>query len=226
MMIQFVADIRERRSLLRLLRRALRPQGKRYFTLFDRHLALCVEGLQALVALLSNVKDPDGRVREIEAIEKRADSVVDEMRVALAQVWLPPLPRVAMIELINRLDDILDLSEDAAQSLLLYHVTRLPPEAVKLADLALEATRKLQSAVAQLARLSRPGAILALCAEVDALEAQADHVMRSAMSRLFREESDARQLVKLKAIYEVLESLTDKCKEVGNDLEAIVLRHG
>jgi uncharacterized protein Yka (UPF0111/DUF47 family) len=67
--------------------------------------------------------------------------------------------------------------------------------------------------------------MLRLCQQVDDIEAQADHVMRAAMSRLFRDETDARQLVKFKAIYEQLESLTDKCKDVGNVLEAIVLKY-
>src|SRR5882672_74432 len=134
--------------------------------------------------------------------------------------------RTVVYGLINRLDDILDLAEDAAQSLHLYHVTRLTPEAVRLAELAVLSAEKLQSAVAQLRQIESPRSILALCAEVDLLESQADHVMRAAMARLFREESDASQLVKLKAIYELLESLTDRCKDVGNAIEGIVLRHG
>ena len=70
--------------------------------------------------------------------------------------------------------------------------------------------------MAQLAQIESPRSILALCTEVDLLEAQADHVMRAAMARLFREENDASQLVKLKAIYELLESLTARCKDVAN----------
>ncbi|MFO0009438.1 MAG: DUF47 domain-containing protein, partial [Betaproteobacteria bacterium] len=137
----------------------------------------------------------------------------------------PPFGRVQVYALANHLDDVLDVCEDAAQSLHLYHVTRVTPEAVRLAELAVDSALKLQSAIGQLAQLQQPRTILALCAEVDELESQADHLMRAAMSRLFREEPDAHQLVKLKAVYEVLESLTDKCKEVAKDVEAIVLRH-
>jgi predicted phosphate transport protein (TIGR00153 family) len=217
---------RERRTLARRLRWLLRPRDRRFFTLFNRHAALCVEGLGALAALLANVTDPDGRVRDVETIEKGADRVVDEVRQLLGRSLFPPFSRTIVYDLINRLDDILDLAEDAAQSLHLYHVTRLTPEAVRLAELAVSSAEKLQSAVMQLAQLESPRSILALCAEVDLLEAQADHVMRAAMARLFREESDASQLVKLKAIYELLESLTDRCKDVGNAIEGIVLKHG
>jgi predicted phosphate transport protein (TIGR00153 family) len=220
------AEGRERRTVARRLRWRLRPRDARFNRLFDRHAALCVDGLRALAALLADVNDPDGRVRDIEAIEKGADRVVDEVRQLLGRSWFPPFARSIVYDLINRLDDILDLTEDAAQSLHLYHVTRLTPEAVRLAELAVTSAEKLKSAVAQLAQIERPRSILALCAEVDLLEAQADHVMRAAMARLFREENDASQLVKLKAIYELLESLTDRCKDVANAVATIVLKHG
>jgi uncharacterized protein len=217
---------RERRTVARRLRWRLRPRDRRFHELFERHVALCVDGLRALAALLADVSDPAGRVRDVEAIEKGADRVVDEVRQLLARSWFPPFTRSIVYDLINRLDDILDLAEDAAQSLHLYHVTRLTPESVRLAELAVASAEKLQTAVAQLRRIQSPRSILALCAEVDLLESQADHVMRAAMARLFREEGDARQLVKLKAIYELLESLTDRCKDVANAIETIVLKHG
>ena len=226
MAARFAPEIRERRSAWRSLVRALRPVDRTFFACFAQQAQLCVEALSALVQLLANTADPDGRVREIEAIEKRADSVVDETRAALRRSLFPPYGRMVVHELSNSIDDILDVAEDAAQSLLLYHVTAVTPEAQRLAELALTAASRLQQAIAQLPRLDHPRAILALCAEVDDLEAQADHVQRTAMSNLFRVETEAAQLVKMKAIYEVLEELTDRCKDVANEIEAIVLRQG
>jgi predicted phosphate transport protein (TIGR00153 family) len=225
-MMYFTSDSRDRRNAWRALWLALWPRDRRFFALFDTHAKLCVEGLRALVLLLGDLSDPDGRVREIEAIEKRADGVVDEVHALLQRSLFPPFGRMTVHGLINRLDDVLDITEDAAQSVHLYHVTRVTSDAVRLAELAVAGMEKLQSAVAQLAALNAPRAIRALCAEVDALEAQADHVMRAAMSKLFREEPDARQIVKLKAVYELLESLTDVCKDVASDVHAVVLKHG
>jgi predicted phosphate transport protein (TIGR00153 family) len=220
---RFVQERREQRSVWRsVLRRVIR-RDRRFFSLFDRQAQLCVEGLTALAQLLADVRDPGGRVREIEAIEKRADGVVAETLALLRRSWLPPFPRPAIHALINRLDDILDLAEDVAQSLNLYHVTAMTPEAGRLADLAVQGAESLRRAVAGLeAADARP--VLALCEEVDRLEAQADHVYRSAMSKLFREEPDTRQLVKLKAIYELLEELTDKCKDAAAEVQALALR--
>lgn len=221
---RFVQERPERRGGLPSTLRRLVWRDRRFFPLFNRHAQLCAEGLNALAQLLADVRDPNGRVREIEAIEKRADSVVAETRALLRRSWLPPFPRSAVHALINRLDDILDLAEDVAQSLHLYHVTAMTAEARRLADLAVRSAEALQRAVAGLEPSADARTVLALCEEVDALEAEADHVYRSAMSKLFREEPDTRQLVKLKAIYELLEELTDKCKDAAAEVQALALR--
>lgn len=221
---KFVAERREQQRPIRSVLRRLMPRDRRFFALFDRHAELCVEGVTALAQLLADVRDPGGRVREIEALEKRADGVVDETMTLLGRSPLPPFPREAIHALINRLDDVLDLTEDVAQSLHLYHVTSLTPDAHRLADLAVQGAHKLRDAVAQLQSLDDPRAALVLCHEVDELEAQADHVMRAAMSKLFREEPDTRQLVKLRAIYELLEQLTDACKHAAAEVQALAVR--
>lgn len=221
---QFVAERGDRRRPVRSLLRRLVPRDRRFYALFERQAGLCVEGVEALAHLLADVRDPGGRVRDIEEIEKRADGVVGETLTLLRRALFPPFPRAAIHGLINRLDDVLDLTEDAAQSLHLYHVTAVTADAQRLADLGVQATRKLQQAVKALCSTDDPRQALTLCDEVDDLEAQADHVMRAAMSRLFREEQDARQLVKLRSIYELLEELTDKCKHAAADVEALALR--
>jgi hypothetical protein len=222
----FVPERREGASRWRALLRRLRPRGARLFELLDRHAALCVEALQATVALLGDLSDPDRRVREIEALEKRADAVVDEFGAALRPAWLPPFPAPLLLALANDMDDIIDLAEDAAQSVHLYHLTSATPEAIRLAELAVAGSARLQQALRALGQPDATRSAAALCREVDELEAQADHVMRAAMARLFREETDARELVKLKAVYELLEGLTDCCKDAAHRIESLVLKYG
>lgn len=209
----------------RTLLMRLRLRDRRFYPLFQLHVQLCRGAVEALLALLADLEDPRGMVREIEALEKRADRIVDDVHAAVRRSIFPPHPRSSIVDLINRLDDILDLTEDAAQTIHLYHVTALTPEAMRLAQLALDAVRRIEQAVGLLSQPSAGQQILALCAQVDDLEAQADHVLRSAMSKLFREEPDARELIKLRAVYEVLEELTDVCKDVAAGMEAIVLGH-
>ncbi|HXW65819.1 MAG TPA: DUF47 family protein [Burkholderiaceae bacterium] len=212
-------------NLWRALLMRLRFRDRRFVPLFNLHAQLCVGAIEALVRLLTDLSDPHGMVREIEAMEKRADAIVDEVHAAVRRSVFPPHPRAAIVDLINRLDDILDLTEDAAQTIHLYHVTAVTSEAIRLAQLALESVRHIETAVAILAEPQRGREVLSLCTRIDDLEAQADHVLRAGMSRLFRDEPDARELIKLRAVYEVLEGLTDVCKDVAAEMEAIVLGH-
>lgn len=225
MTVHFAPERAEPRSLWRLLRRHLWPRDARFFPLFDQQAQYAVESLRALVQLLADPRDPGGKLREIESLEKRADVTMDEVRGLLGRALFPPFARGTVLDFANRFDDILDLAEDAAESVHLYHATTMTSEAQRLAQLSVDAAEALQNAVRRLQRLERPREVLRLCQQVHAFESQADHVMRAAMSRLFRDETDARQLVKFKAIYEQLESLTDKCKDVANAIEGIVLKY-
>jgi hypothetical protein len=226
MLVHFVPERREGASRWRAVLRRLRPRGARLFALLDRHAEVCIDAMRSLVLLLDDLADPSRHVREIEALEKRADAVVDEFGAVLRRTWLPPFPAPPLLALANDMDDIADLAEDAAQSVHLYHLTRVTPEAVRLAELAVASTEKLRQALRALAQPDGSRSAAQLCREVDQIEAQADHVMRSAMSRLFRDESDAREIVKLKAVYELLEALTDCCKDAAHRIESLVMKYG
>jgi len=89
----------------------------------------------------------------------------------------------------------------------------------------LSCCEKVRASVALLDNMHNAPEILALCADIDRLESDADHVMRAAMSKLFREEPDVRNLIKLKAVYEILESVTDRCEDVANILEGILVEN-
>jgi predicted phosphate transport protein (TIGR00153 family) len=215
---------RESQFWRRLINR-LRVRDPRFYPLFLGQAALCVQALDALLRLLQDPADPQGMVREIEALEKRADGIVQQVQIAVRRSVFPPYPRPAIVEFTNHLDDLLDLTEDAAEILLLYHVTRVTPEALKLAQLANDAARRLESAIGLLSDPLNSRDILSLCRQVHALEAEADHVLRAAMSTLFREETDLRELIKLRALYEVLERLTDVAKDIAARLSSLVLGH-
>jgi uncharacterized protein Yka (UPF0111/DUF47 family) len=124
------------------------------------------------------------------------------------------------------MDDVLDLIQDTGESLVLYDIQSVTTEATQLAELLLRCTERVQSAVKLLVSMADAPAMLAICLEIDRLESEADKVMRGAVSRLFRDEADVRQVIKLKAVYEALESATDKCQDVANVIESVVLENG
>ena len=206
----------------------LMPREGRFFTLFDQHAAFVVQGSIELVELLrhfGNNGDRTARVARILELEHSADRVTRETVSLLHQTFVTPLDRDDIHRLISRMDDVLDLIQDVTEALQLYDIQRLTPEAVQLAELLMECCTRMQQAVKQLATLEDSARILKLCNEIDSLESQADTVMRTAISKLFREESDVRQLIKLETVYQLLEAATDQCEDVANIIEGVVLEH-
>jgi uncharacterized protein Yka (UPF0111/DUF47 family) len=117
------------------------------------------------------------------------------------------------------------MMEDAAQTISLYDLKTVTPEAKRLAELCLACCEKVQQAVGMLHSMDNAQKMVAICEEIDRLESDADHVMRAAMSKLFRDEPDVRNLIKMKAIYEILETVTDRCEDVANIIEGIIVEN-
>ena len=201
------------------------PTEGKFFDLFVEHADLCVKGAKEMVALMTNFDDLEIRVHAIERIEKQADKVTHECIDLLHKTFITPIERDDIHQLITRMDDILDLLEDAGQTISLYDIKAITPEAKRLAELCLDCTEKVRAAVLLLHNMDNSSEILTICAEIDRLESDADHVMRAAMSKLFREEPDVRNLIKLKAIYEILETVTDRCEDVANIIEGIIVEN-
>lgn len=205
------------------------PREGKFFDLFNAHAEQIVAGGRELAALMSkigdSVKTADGHAHTIDSIETRADRITHETITLLHRTFITPFDRDAIHQLISRMDDILDLIQDIAESLVLYDIRKVSQEARQLADISLSCCERVKSVVALLPDMGNAQAILKTCEEIDQLESNADHVMRSAISRLFRDEPDVLQVIKLKAIYELLEMVTDRCEDVANIIEGIVLEN-
>ena len=203
----------------------LMPTEGKFFEYFIQHGELCVKGGKEMVALMTNFDDLEHRVHAIESVEKQADKITYAALDLLHKTFITPIDRDDIHKLITRMDDILDLMEDAAQTISLYDIKAITPEAKRLAELCQACCEKVLAAVSLLHNMDHAREILAICSEIDKLESDADHVMRAAMSKLFREEPDVRNLIKLKAIYEILESVTDRCEDVANIVEGIIVEN-
>ena len=201
------------------------PTEGKFFELFSQHADLCVKGAKEMVSLMTNFDDLENRVHAIEGIEKEADKVTHATIEMLHKTFITPIDRDDIHQLITRMDDILDLLEDAAQTISLYDIKVITPEAKRLAELCLACAEKVRLAVSLLHNMDNSPQIREYCHEIDRLESDADHVMRAAMSKLFRDEPDVRTLIKLKAIYEILETVTDRCEDVANIIEGIIVEN-
>jgi uncharacterized protein len=195
---------------------------------FDHFVDLAEHILQAsheLAELMASFDDVERRAYNIETIEKNGDKITHAAVELLHKTFITPLDRDAIHQLITNMDDILDLIEDSAQSIFLYDIRAVTPEAKKLADICVACAGKVKEAVSLLSNMDNARAIMEVCHEIDRLESEADHVMRSAMAKLFRDEPDVRQVIKLRSVYELLEGITDRCEDVANLIEGIVLEN-
>jgi predicted phosphate transport protein (TIGR00153 family) len=207
---------------------ALMPREARFFALFDRHGALIVEGANAVVELVQTYGDVTRRaelIQRIGDIERSADKITHETVSVLHSTFITPFDRNDIHRLISGMDDILDLMQDAAESMHLFDIQTLPPAALALAELLQQCSVKVQACVAMLHSMDNAEAALKLAEEIDQLESDADRISRDGISRLFREEQDVRQLIKHKNVYEYLEEAIDKCQDVANVIESVVVEN-
>ena len=203
----------------------LLPREGKFFDYFNQHAGLSASAALELKALLADLTQLESRSRAIGKSEKMADQITHHTVELLHKTFVTPLDRDEIHRLITGMDDILDLMEDVATSLFLYDVKALTPDAQKLGEICVACTIKVRDAVALLESMANADAILKICGEIDRLESEADRVFRGGLAKLFREEADVRQVIKLKEIYQLLESITDKCEDVANVIEGIVLEN-
>lgn len=201
------------------------PKEGKFFDFFVELAEAILQASRELAELMSNFDDVERRAYNIETIEKNGDKITQAAIELLHKSFITPLDRDAIHQLVTSMDDILDLIEDSAQSTFLYDIRSVTPEAKKLADICVSCAIKVKEAVTLLSNMDNARAIMDVTHEIDRLESEADHVMRSAMAKLFRDEPDVRQVIKLRSVYELLEGITDRCEDVANLIEGIVLEN-
>ena len=203
----------------------LMPREGKFFELFNAHAARILEGSRELAAMIGTFSELEAHAQRIDAVERAADKLTHECITLLHKTFITPFDRDQIHQLITAMDDILDLIQDVAESVALYDLRRVTPEARQLAEICQMCCDRVQAIIALLPDLSRSEAIFKCSDEIDRLESDADRVMRGALSKLFREENDLKQVMKLRVVYDLLESITDRCEDVANVIEGIVLEN-
>ena len=203
----------------------LMPREGKFFELFNAHAERIVEGSHELASMIGTFSELDAHAQRIDAAERAADKITHETITLLHKTFITPFDREQIHQLITTMDDILDLIQDVAESIALYDLHSVTAEARQLAEICQMCCDRVQTAVGLLTNVKQSSAILKCCEEIDRLESDADRVLRSALSKLFREETDLKQVMKLRVIYDLLESITDRCEDVANVVEGIVLEN-
>lgn len=202
------------------------PRETSFFDFFEQHAKLTVQGTQELIALLEPGANIETRARRIADIEHETDVITHRCVEALHKTFITPFDRDNIHRLITRMDDIMDYVEAASERIALYELTVMTEDCRAMADVLHRATVQVEMACKCLRNLKDPQTILKLCIDVNRLENEADAILRRAVARLFKEEKDPILVIKWKEIYENLENATDRCEDVANLIEGVVLEHG
>ncbi|HYM13280.1 MAG TPA: DUF47 family protein [Bryobacterales bacterium] len=206
------------------MRMKILPTEEKFFVLFEQQAQYMAEAAHLLVsAVMGSPADLVSYAAKIRDVEHKGDEVTHGIMTRLDQTFLTPIDPEDIHRLASHLDDVLDMIDAAVGRLLLYKVKSLPAEVTALAQIT-EAC--CLATVKAISAMGKGDGVREYLIEINRLENEADRVNRQGLGDLFETEKDAIELIKLKEIYEILESATDRCEDVANVIESVVVKNG
>ena len=200
------------------------PREETFLPQFNRAAEVILEAARVLDAMASGPVLDDERAVEIKRLEHQGDQIAHETFDLLNRTWITPIDREDIHVLVRNLDDVLDYIDAAAARIVLYRIASTTPELKKITSIIVQSAEAIQKAMALLSDLKHSKQILEACVEINRLENEADTVAQLAIGRLFAEARDPIEVMKWKEIYDFVEGATDRCEDVANTLEAIVIK--
>ena len=201
------------------------PKEENFFELFDEIADVLVNAAAALHDLVTDYTDVLAKTAALREMEKLSDAATDGICKRLYSSFITPFDREDIHALAVSMDDVLDYIEASADRMKLYSVDKPREETIELAAILVEATIQIRKSVHELSHFRDIEAILKPCVQINHLENNADIVLRKALYRLFKEETRPLEVAKWHEIFSRLETATDKCEDVANVLESIVVKN-
>ncbi|MCC6932606.1 MAG: DUF47 domain-containing protein [Deltaproteobacteria bacterium] len=199
------------------------PKETSFFTFFEQHIQVVEKACKELMRLTEPGADLQKVSDDIRALEHQADVITHRCMRALHKTFITPFERSDIHSLIVTLDEIIDKIEDGIMRISLYELKTIPPEVGALSQELIRASTLIHEALVLLPDLKNSKAIIAKCVAIHECENNADSILRSALARLFKEESDPKKIIQWKEILEYFEQATDECEDVGNIIEGVVI---
>jgi len=203
------------------------PKDRKFFLLFEKAAANANTTAKALVELV-NTTNPDKKrelFREIERLEHVGDSITHETFNELSANFITPFDREDIHSLVSAIDDIVDYIHGSVKRIELYKVEIMTPPIIKLAELILKSTEELNIAVSELRNLKNISKIKEATVRINSIENHADDIFDTALARLFEEEKNAVEVIKMKDVLYALETATDKCEDAANVIDSILIKN-
>jgi predicted phosphate transport protein (TIGR00153 family) len=201
------------------------PREEKFYQLFEQMAKTMVLAAQEFKKLVDSWEDVDNMVNRITEIEHEADTTTHQIMYQLNRTFVTPFDREDIALLAHSMDDVIDLIQAAADTMLLYKVKAPGQRAKELAENIFQITSEVQNAVPQLKQRGDVPKMLKFCVEINRLENVADKIFRAALTELFEDTVDTADLIKWREIYHTMEAATDKCEDVADVLEGVTLKY-
>ena len=202
------------------------PKEETFFDHFEELAVKIEEGAKLFIDILNNFEHSEAKVTTLKDVEHEADTITHRIYEKMHKTFLTPFDREDIYALANKMDSILDTIEATAIRMYLYKVDNPNNEIKEMARTLSNTVAKVKEIVYGLRDKKKSKMILEACVVINTLENEGDYIMRQAMARLFDRETNAKELIKWKEIFERVEEAIDVCEDVSNIVEGIVLKHG
>jgi len=212
---------------MNIFSKLLAPKHKIFYDLFEQVASNSAKMAEQLSILVSE-KDHSKRsllLTPIEDLEHENDELTHQIFTQLGHNFITPFDREDIHYLANALDDIADYIWGCAKKIKLYHLDPDEESIKRLAEIIVESTKEVKIAVMQLRTMKNMKAITDALVKINSYENQADDISDMSIERLFSMEPDAKEIIKKRAIYQVLEDVTDKCEDAANVIESIIIKY-
>lgn len=201
----------------------IKSNEKELLTILDNLAKKAVETSEALVVLFSDLSNTE-QVQKVHRLETEADMLTRDIFSELNKTFITPLDREDMQRIASKIDDVIDFMDGIAARVYSYKITSPPPYCKEIADELVKATKEVEYMIAQLQRMKNPQDMINHCRNTSDIEHVVDDLYRDAIKELFESE-DAIKIIKLKDIYETMETASDRCVDVADVIEDIVLKY-
>ena len=201
----------------------VKSNEKEILVTLDNLAKKSVQISEELVVMLTDLKINECQ-KKIHTIETEADQLVRDIFSELNRTFITPLDREDMQRVASKLDDTIDHIDGISARLHSYKITTAPPYAMDMAKELVNATKEVELMTSKLRNIKNPSSMIEHCRKTSEIEHKVDDLYSAAITKLF-ESNDAIEIIKLKDIYEKLESASDRCVDVADVVEDIVLKY-
>ena len=201
---------------------SLFPKEEDFFSLFKQQAALVRKGCDLLHEMMEKFDDLDARARALKKVEHEADLVTHELFERLNRTFITPLEREDIHDLASGLDDVLDAAEAIGSRIVMFGIERPTPQALQMTAILARCGAQIEQAVGGLKDLKH---LMSFTIEINRLENEADTISRQVVADLFSGRHEVLDVLRWKEIIGRLEDAADKCEDVANTIESIVLKN-